>query len=330
MDKKANVQEESQLSKIESGTESDLRSPIHNNEQEESKDVDPTEVVDGVLSDQQRDFVAKVKEVTNSIKKPIFIASAEPDIVDKIEQFLVKGYTYADKPVSELPVLDPEKYAVFMLQADIFQKLNQNYLFGLLGKDEQEREKQVMLDERMKQTAAQQAIQVEEFILAQRVNNGLYTEHNIKYAYEFNEPELKTIIAKCGKNLSHKMTWTLMDFLLLHGFLVPLSADNKIPKEKRRYRLTLTDDVRLDKLRDLIYQSCSQEEYYKSNTEDLKKKAEELESKIAKDNEQRLAEQDAAKQSAIDSSTNNTTESFEQQGALSQTKDTDTTERSDS
>jgi hypothetical protein len=238
------------------------------------------------------------------IKKPIFIASAEYQILEAIKQALFVD-TSKDDVGNEVPVLSDNQYELQILSPEIFKQLNSNYLFGLMNEEEQKRQQEILQSDRVKQQATQQAIQLHEWILDVRVKakNALYkiTDPTV---FMFYESELKALLLKVGKKLSHQQVWTLLDLLSLHGFVQLVNLDHRtLQKEKRLYKLVLNDDEQFK----MLVQKCDgygeMAEWYKQQQAIYNTAAQKLADKIEADklaSGQQILNEHAEQQSATD------------------------------
>lgn len=195
--------------------------------------------------------ISEEKDLSSAgIKKPIFIASAESNIVKYIESAL---FDIGDDKLDSF--LDKDEYVLLVVNPEIYHGLRQQYLFSLLKEDEQERAKNVAINEELHQKALTQALQIEYFIWNYDIETNsvgrsrLLNETN---QIVFNEPELRVILnkmkAKAGEKggISHQDTWNIMDLLVIHGFLVVENVlEETKTKEKRKWVLVVGDKDRL-------------------------------------------------------------------------------------
>lgn len=210
---------------------------------------------------------------TTPIKYPIFIATAEADLVRAIDKLLFEEVVVMEKDEDGVdtdkylyrrpPLYDKDQYVLMVLSQPIFQSMHKDYLFKLLGQDEQKRQREVILNEQLQEQAQVHAIQLGYKLTSYRRNKlKNYPEAEI---LEFNEPELKTILAATspkkdsdGKpvRVTHQNAWDLMDLLLLQGFIEPIDLTNtQIKKEKKRYKLIVDNGTRLKHLESQLEKS---------------------------------------------------------------------------
>lgn len=217
--------------------------------------------------------VVEKQEESSAIKYPIFIATAEPDVVRNIDKLLFEEVAVMEKDEDGTetgkylyrrpPLYDKDQYVLMVLSQSVFQAMHKDYLFKLLGQDEQKRQREVILSEQLKEQAQAHAIQLGyKLTTYRRKKLKDYPESEI---LEFNEGELKTILAATsprkdsdGKpvKITHQTAWDLMDLLLLQGFIEPIDLTNtEIKKEKKRYRLVVDNSTRLKHLESQLKKS---------------------------------------------------------------------------
>ena len=193
--------------------------------------------------------------VSGSLKKPIFLGCLEPDIIKVIEKVLFEGYNIDCGGYNQFqdPELSKEEYILYIIRPQVYQGLYQQYLFGELSKEEQERQQRALQDKAVKDAAIGQALQMQYKIGMFRTRTPelkqYYTEHPDE-GFVFTHSELKVIMRTMQERkkgvkhvpLTNQDIWNLMDLLLINGYIskVETDAGKNLTKERVQYQLTIS------------------------------------------------------------------------------------------
>lgn len=198
------------------------------------------------------------------MKEPIFIASANSEIVKNIEKFLFE-------PDFVFPVnISKDAYELCVIAGPMYDSLFRQYMLKQLNEEEQQRVKNIQTNQEVAQQALMLALQVEHRVQAFRFHNHrseLLREHYRSHPDElfvFSHNELKTILRltrpeekKKGKQVKvrNEDVWNTMDLLCMYEYLIPLSHREGIQKERIKYRLVIKAEERLK----VLQQSAEQQ-----------------------------------------------------------------------
>lgn len=279
----------------ETGAESDHRS---SKECQTSENEEVQDDVNGLP--QQQSGQEELTLPAPVIKKPVFIASAESRIVAAVDNFLLKRE-------AGLRLLDPDEYLLMVLPGEIYQKLHQQYLFTQLNEEQQKSEMQAQQAGQLKEAAIVQALQLEQRIRSHRQGvrgraMGNWGDCPEK-VLQFNEKELKVILSATQKfdkgkkkiAVTHQDVWNLMDFLLIQGYLQPVTMDENVVREKRVYQLVIEEEDQLKGLRRQQEEMLYKLQFYTEQNVSLEAQIVELQNKI--DGAKSVARTDEAQRS---------------------------------
>lgn len=165
-------------------------------------------------------------------KRPIFIATVEKEIINQLVTLLGNNPHTRD--------LD---FEVLVLGNDMFQGLYADYLLKQLDSELQSKLRAVKTEKHYREGATAQAVQLEtmlqKYFTTQQ--DGKLTVRQI----EFTESELRSMLKKEGKDLSHAAVWEIIDMFVMFNLatLRPDFVDK--PKHLHKYTLTVQPEVQL-------------------------------------------------------------------------------------
>lgn len=242
--------------------------------EENSALQEPSQLSDVV----SQESVQQENTTASSPKQPvkhIFVGTAEPPIFlaikDNIKQTL------------------GDDYKVMVLDSSIYHKMRELVLFDEL--DELERNHQL-------QSKKDRASREKAFDIAKQLQGILESFKKFELLnVGFTHPELYSLYNAATRHriirekLSNTQVWQIMDFLLLQGYLHPVTVDVSVPRHKRIYRLVTTPDRSLESIKEQIGKYNGLIDTYKQALKDLKKQ----EKQVIKEKQQMLQENDSTK-----------------------------------
>jgi hypothetical protein len=180
-------------------------------------------------------------------------------------------------------------YKVMILDSTIYHKMRELVLFDELNEIEKNNQLQLKRDRASREKA---------FDIAKQLQGILENYKKVELLnVGFTQPELYSVYNAATRHriirekLSNTQVWQIMDFLLLQGYLHPVTVDVAVPRHKRIYRLVTTPDRSLESIKEQIGKYNGLIDTYKQALKDLKKQ----EKQVIKEKQQMLQENDTTK-----------------------------------
>lgn len=163
------------------------------------------------------------------MKHPIFIGSAERDLINNINRMLFEGMIVTGARIP--PCLDNNVYELCVMSDETYKQLHDLYYLQTLDK----KDKEIIQNEIQNKQLKDQAESIYNTITQTLVMNAKseWWKGDIELM-EFTKSQLRSNLRKCGLNVSSNYINATLKLLIVHGFV--MAKPGQVDKESHKIK----------------------------------------------------------------------------------------------